>query len=530
MMDVPLQLKALLWRAEHLYADKQIIARVGDGFHTYTYTDYGRRVRRLSNALARLGIVPGDRVGTLAWNTTHHLEAYFAVPCMGAVLHTINIRLSAEQIGFIVEHAADRVLLVSPDQLETLGLIRDRLGAVEAVVVMAEGPPPSTDLPVPVLGYEELLAGESDVHDYPDLDENMAASMCYTSGTTGHPKGVVYSQRSTVLHALMLCVRGSIGVDEHERYMLVTPLSHVNCWGMPFGCLLQGATIVLPGERPSAGDYLSTIEHSRATVFVGAVTVGMMMRRELDQQPRRFDISSLHTLWLGGQAPPVSEMEWWEETHSASVCQAWGMTEASPLLTFCGLASQHDNADDASRFAVLGRQGQPLPLVELKLVDDSGAELPWDGAQPGEVLARSPWVASSYYDDDRSEASFTDGWFRTGDIGVISPDGYLTVVDRAKDLIKSGGEWISSVDLENALIAHPRVREAAVVAAPDPKWLERPVAFVVVTEPVSAEELALYLRERLPSFWVPDRFEFIDEVPKTGVGKFDKKVLRSQYV
>src|SRR5680860_707283 len=256
----------------------------------------------------------------------------------------------------------------------------------------------------------------------------------------------------------------------------------------------------------------------------------MLLRQALETADRDCDISSLHTLWLGGQAPPISEMRWWSERHGIHVCQAWGMTEASPLLTFCGLASQFDSADDSTRFEVLSRQGQPLPLVELKLMDDEGMEQPWDGLHPGEIWARSPWVANAYYNDARSAESFTEGWFRTGDIGYITSDGYLVLVDRAKDLIKSGGEWISSVDLENALIAHDKVREAAVVAAPDPKWIERPVAFVVLSEDVTAEELADYLRKRFPSFWVPDRFEFISEVPKTGVGKFDKKLLRRNYL
>lgn len=529
MMDRPLQLKSLLWRAEHLYGHKEIITRTNDGFRHCTFADFGRRVRRLSNALAGIGITTGDRVGTLAWNTARHYEAYFAVPCMGAVLHTINLRLSVDQVGFLIQHADDRVLLVSPDQLPILEQMKHRLSRVEAIVVLVDGTPPATSLPVPVLGYEELLATASDVYEFPDVDENSPAGMCYTSGTTGDPKGVVYSHRSTVLHALMLCVHGSIGIDEHERYLLVTPMSHVNSWGMPYGCMLQGSTVVLPGEHPLAPDYLEAIEYARATVCVAAVTVGMLMRRELEEGTRSYDISSLHTLWLGGQAPPISEMRWWSESHGVHVCQAWGMTEASPLLTFGAAASQYDGADADKRFEVLGRQGQPVPLVELKIVGDDGAEQSWDGTHPGEVLVRSPWVARLYYDDERSATSFRDGWFCTGDIGVMTADGYLTIVDRAKDLIKSGGEWISSVDLENALVAHPSVREAAVVAAPDPKWMERPVAFVVTSVEITTDELADYLLERFPKFWVPERFEFVDEVPKTSTGKFDKKALRSLF-
>lgn len=531
-MDVPLQLKALLWRAEHLYGHKEIITRSDDGFRTYTFAEFGRQVRRLANALAGLGIRPGDRVGTLAWNSDRHMEAYFAVPCMGAILHTINLRLSVEDIGQVINHADDRVLLIAPDQLPVLAKLSERLTRVKAVVLLSGVVPQENPLSMPMLTYEDVVTTASDRYDFPDVDESTAAGICYTSGTTGDPKGVVYSHRSTVLHALMLCMHGSIGVAERERYVLVTPMSHVNSWGMPYGCLLQGATIVLPGDHPVGADYLEVVDHSQASVIVAAVTVGMMMRHVLEEAaPGTYDISSLHTIWLGGQAPPVGEMRWWNDEHGVQVRQGWGMTEASPLLTFCGLTSEHDHLSDDRKYEVLSRQGQPLPLVELKLVGDQGDRQPWDGETVGEIFARSPWIARSYLDDPRSADSFTaDGWFSTGDIGHITPDGYVVVVDRTKDLIKSGGEWISSVSLENALIGHPHVREAAVVAAPDPTWLERPVAFIVVRRHVDAADLAAYLRGRFPAFWVPDRFEFIDAIPKTGVGKFNKKLLRSEYL
>ncbi|WP_281690225.1 long-chain fatty acid--CoA ligase [Pseudonocardia thermophila] len=526
MMDRPLQLKSLLWRAEHLFPHKKIITRVEGGFKEYTYGEYGRRVRKLAKALAHLGVRAGDRVGTLAWNTYQHFETYFAVPCMNAVLHTINTRLSPDQIGYIIRHAGDRVLLVSPDLLPLLEGIPDAVRDVEAIVVLGESAPAPTSLG-PVHWYEELIDRFDDDLEFPDVDENSAAGMCYTSGTTGNPKGVVYSHRSTVLHALMLCMHGSIGVSEQETYFLVTPLSHVNSWGMPYACTLQGASIVFPGVHPQAPHYLEAIEHGKATVCVAAVTVGMLMRGELERSERKYDLGSLHTLWLGGQAPPVAEMQWWERNVGARVTQGWGMTEASPLLTFTGLTSAHRDASDEERYRIMGTQGQPLPLVELKLVDDEGREQPWDGEHPGEILARSPWVARSYFDDERSGDSFRDGWFRTGDIGVIDREGYLRLVDRAKDLIKSGGEWISSVDLENALMAHPKVREAAVVARPDPKWLERPVAFLAVDEPVTDEEIREFLSGRFPKFWLPDAYVVVDEVPKTSVGKFDKKRMRA---
>ncbi|TYQ05516.1 UNVERIFIED_ORG: fatty-acyl-CoA synthase [Gordonia westfalica J30] len=530
MMDVPLQIKTLLWRAERLYGHKEVIARTDDGYDTFTYAALGKRARRLSNALADLGVKPGDRVGTLAWNTAEHIVAYYAVPCMGAVLHTINTRLSDEQIAYIIGHAGDTVLLVDADHMPVLERICDRLTDIRAVVQLTGAPAAESPLGVPLYSYADLIAEASDEYDYPDLDENTAASMCYTSGTTGDPKGVVYSHRSTVLHAMGLCTAGTIAVAEDQRYMLVTPLSHVNSWGMPFACAMQGATIVLPGTHPVGPDYLEVIEYAKPTVLVGAVTVGMLIRRALEENPGRYDISSLHTMWLGGQAPPIGEMKWWKSKHDIHITQAWGMTEASPVLTFCGLTTANRDSDEETRFQIFGTQGYPLPLVELKLISDTGSEVPWDGTTPGEVLVRSPWVIREYYDDERTASSFADGWFRTGDIATMTADGYLTIVDRAKDLIKSGGEWISSVALENALIGHSKVDEASVVSAPDPKWIERPVAFIVPSADVSADELKAYLKERFPSFWVPDRFEVIDELPRTSVGKFDKKRLRSEYL
>lgn len=530
MMDVPLQIKTLLWRAERLYANKQVISRTKDGFETFTLADLGHRARKLSNVLTKLGVQPGDRVGTLAGNIGEHLVAYFGVPCMGAILHTINFRLSDEQIAFTVADAGDSILLASEEQLPVLQRISDQLADVRAVILLDADAPAESGLPVPVHSYSALMAAASDVYDYPDLDENTAASMCYSSGTTGNPKGVVYSHRSTVLHALGLCTTSTIAVSEFERYMLVTPLSHVNSWGMPFACVVQGATIVLPGEHPVGADYLEVIQYAKVTTVVAAVTVGLMIRKALQDHPGEYDISSLHTMWLGGQAPPIGELKWWKENYDIHITQAWGMTEASPVLTFCALTTENQGADDEERFRIFGRQGQPLPLVEFKLLDDDGNEIKWDGTTPGEVLVRGPWVIRDYHNIPHSPDSFVDGWYRSGDIGTLTPDGYLTLIDRTKDLIKSGGEWISSVSLENALISYPTITEASVVAAPDPTWLERPVAFLVADEEQPEGELRAFLKEQFPSFWVPDRFEYIPEIPKTSVGKFDKKRLRAEYL
>lgn len=527
MMDRPLQLKSLLWRAERIFGDKKIVTRVDDSFVSYSYADYGRRVRRLASALSELGVSPGDRVGTLCWNTFEHYEAYFAVPCIGAVLHTINTRLSCEQISYIINHARDKVLIISPDQVPTVERMGDALSSVETFIILGFPSASASRLRSTQI-YEDLIASGDENFDLQDIDERSAAGMCYTSGTTGEPKGVLYSHRSTVLHALMLCLNGSIGVSESERYLLVTPMSHVNSWGMPFACALQGATLVLPGVQPRPADYLKAIEHESVSVCVAAVSVGMLMREEIESNTRTYDLSSLKTLWLGGQAPPVSEMRWWNDRYHTEVVQGWGMTESSPLLTFTTLKDKFLHASEEERYKLLSRQGLPLPLVEMKVVNDRGEEQPWDAQSAGEILVRSPWVARSYYNDPRSQESFQDGWFRTGDVGHIDPEGYLSLVDRTKDLIKSGGEWISSVDLENALMAHPAVREAAVVAVADPTWLERPVAYVSTRSPVEASELAGLVLSRFPKFWVPDQFIFVDEVPKTSVGKFDKKALRQR--
>lgn len=531
MMDRPLQLRMVLWRAERLFGDKEIVSRQDGGCHRYTYAEYTRRVRRLASALRDLGVGPRDRVGTLAWNTHQHLESYLAVPCMGAVLHTINPRLSADQIVYIINHAGDRVLLVSSDQLPLLERIWSRLSTVTACVVLDDNPVGSQARSTvsPLLDYEELLGGAHDEFEFPDLDEETPAGMCYTSGTTGNPKGVVYSHRSMVLHTLMLCLHGSIGVAEGETFLVVVPMSHVNSWGIPYACLLQGAKLVLPGVHPEPADHLRLIAGEEVSICVAAVTVGTLMREVLEQDRPDYALDSLRLLWLGGQAPPQSLMRWWDDHYGVTVVQAWGMTEASPLLTFTQPKSKFAGTEPERRYEVMGKQGLPMPLVELKVVDERGREQPWDGCSPGELLARSPWVARSYYDDSRSGDAFEGGWFRTGDVGTIDEDGYVALVDRTKDLIKSGGEWVSSIDLENALMAHPRVREAVVIGVADQRWLERPLACVVAKGALSRADLRSYLAQRFPKFWVPDQVVFVEQIPKTGVGKFDKKRLRTGY-
>ncbi len=512
MMDRPLLIKRLLWRAERIFGDKLVVSREGSGYHEYRYADLGHRVRRLAGALQALGIAPGDRVATLAWNTHRHLECYFAIPGMGAVLHTANHRLSDTQLAYTINHAGDRAVLVDPDLVPLLESIGNRLPSVRSYVVL--GPVPEGTTLDPVVGYEHLLAEANSV-ELPELAEDTAASLCYTSGTTGDPKGVLYSHRSTVLHALALCVRGSAEIAEEDTYLVVTPMSHVNAWGTPYACALQGTTLILPGTHPGPEDLLRIIDDRRPNVMVAAVTVGTMLRDAHERTGRRYRLNSLRRLWLGGQAPPAALTEWWQRDNGTVVVNGWGMTETSPIATFSP--------------NVLS-QGRPLPLVEMRITDEDGAELPWDGESVGELEVRSPWVAREYFNDPRSVDSFREGWLRTGDVSVFAPDGSMRLTDRSKDLIKSGGEWISSVDLENALMAHPMVREAVVIAIPDDTWLERPLACVEVRGTVTAEELRNHLLARFAKYWVPDHIVFVRHIPKTSAGKFDKKQLRARYL
>ena len=523
-----LNLVRVLERAAQYFPRKHIATRLADGsLFRYDYAHFARRTRRLASMLAELGVEPGTRVATLAWNTHHHLELYFGIPCAGAVLHTANLRLSEEHIAFTMNHAADRVLFFSPDLLATVARLAPLLETVEPFVMLADHAPPSSL--AGLVAYEELLARGDDDYRYPDVDEEAAASICFTSATTGNPKGVVYTHRGLVLHSLMLSHVDGLAISERDVLLPIAPMFHVNSWGVPFAGVGVGAEFVFPGERPHAADNVRLIEQEQVTFAHGAVTVGIDLRNLLEQEAH--DLSSLRGLMLGGQATPATLMHYFLERHGVPILTAWGSTECAPLATLTYLRRDQDGLADAEKIRIRTRQGIPAPLVERKIVADDGTPVPWDDTAVGEVYVRGPWIATDYLDDPRAADSFVDGWWKSGDIAAVDADGVMRLVDRAKDLIKSGGEWISSVDLENALMAHPGINEATVIGMPHEKWLERPVAFLTAAgaHPPSADTLREYLEGAgFARWWLPDRFVFVADIPKTGVGKFNKRLLRER--
>jgi fatty-acyl-CoA synthase len=531
MFDSQLLLHSLLWRTERLFAKKEIVTRLGPGeYHRYTYQDFGKRSRRLGDALKKLGLAPGERVGSLAWNTYRHLETHFAVPGIQSVLHTINLRLSPRQQKFTIDKAEDRFLLVDVDQLDLVAELLDMgLPSVERVIVYADGPVPEHRIELPVHSYEELLADADENVQFAEFDEKSAAAMCFTSATTGDPKGVIYSHRAMVLQAMCLAMHDKLNMSESQIWLEVAPMFHINGWNIPHTALLQGATLVLPGAHPSPADYVDIIEELGVTGMNAAVTIGTMIRDVVRASDRPRNLSTLDTLWLGGQAPSKAVMKWFNDEYSTEVMQGYGMTENSPQICFFALKSNLAGGTEDEIYSLRQTQGLPIPLLQIKIVDaKTGVELPWDGVSMGDFHVRSPFTASEYYRDDRTKDSMIDGWLKTGDVGCIDPEGYVLLKDRSTDLIKSGGEWISTIDLENALMLHPKVGEAAVVGIENEKWLERPLACVVPTDPSITED---ELREHLLAhgfirLWIPDTFLFVPEVPKTSIGKFDKKAIR----
>ena len=517
-----LTIQHILDRMRHVHGDREVVTLTDDGPTRISYEKLGGRIDRLCRALESLGIRNGDRVATFAWNSQRHLELYLGAPCMGAVLHTLNIRLFAEQLTYVANHAEDQIVFVDDSLVPILEQVAPTFETVRHYVVMGDGDTGS--LPN-VLRYEELIASQEEGYDYPELDEGTAAGLCYTSGTTGNPKGVLYSHRSNVLHAVMACAADTLGISFNDRVLPVVPMFHANAWGLPYTCAMAGADLVMPGRFLQAEPLAKLIASEQVTVAAAVPTIWMDLLHHVDEH--RCDLSSLRMVMCGGAAVPENLMRGFEERHGVQIIQGWGMTEMSPLGSTawppCGVTGEE-------QWPYRTAAGRLVPLVEARLVDDEGNQLPWDGESTGELEVRGPWIAAAYHNDPSGDEKFDGDWLRTGDIASIDARGYIRITDRAKDVIKSGGEWISSVELECELMAHPDVAEAAVIAKPDERWTERPLACVVLRPGAecSAQDLRDHLAPRVAKWWLPDEFAFIDEVPKTSVGKFDKKVLRRQ--
>jgi fatty-acyl-CoA synthase len=522
--DFPLTLNHIRRRMRDCNHGAEIVTLLEDGSVLRAgHAETTMRIDRLARVLAKLGIVQGDRVASFAWNNQRHFELYMGAPCVGAVLHTLNVRLFAEQLTYIVNHAEDRVIFVDDSLVPILEQLAPSFQGVEHYIVMGDGD--SGSLPN-VLRYEELLAeaGE-DSFDYPEVDERQAAALCYTSGTTGNPKGVLYSHRSISLHSSATLMADGSGLSRADRVLAVVPMFHANAWGLPYGAALAGSDLILPDRFLGAEPLAALIAAERPTLMGCVPTIFNDLLRYADGHPE-VDLSSLENAACGGSAVPRQLMKDFQERHGVRIFQAWGMTETSPVATYARPQEvEHDEAywDDRAK------QGRPLPWVELRLIDGNGAEVPWDGSSTGEIEVRGPWIAAGYFRED-DEEKFDSGWLRTGDIAAVDEKGFVQITDRAKDVIKSGGEWISSVELENELMSHPDVIEAAVIAKPDERWAERPLCCVVLREQADtdAQQLLEHLRGKVAKWWLPDEFAFVSEIPKTSVGKFDKKVLRGR--
>ena len=532
MMQTPLLLSSFIKRAEQYFPNKLIISRTGeDSIHRIPYREFAKRTRKLADALTKLGMKHGMKVGTFAWNHHRHLEAYFGVPGTGAILHMINIRLSPEHIAYVINHAGDEILLVDDNLFPHLEKLAPYLKTVKHYIIMGD----STEIPETSLenvhSYEALLAEASEDFVFPeDLDENTPAGMCYTSATTGNPKGVMYTHRGLVLHSYALGLADAMGLSERDVILPVVPMFHVNAWGMPFAAVFFGTTQVLPGPGLNPKLLLDLIEQEKVTITAGVPTIWLAVLKEQEQNPR--DLSSLRAVVSGGSASPKGLIRAFEEKLGVPFIVGYGMTETSPLVSLSVYSSGMTDLTMDEKIDVRALQGLPMPGLEVRIVNENG-DAPWDGKTMGELAIRGPWIASEYYNDERTAEAFRDGWLFTGDIAVMTEFGYLKLMDRTKDLIKSGGEWISSVDLENALMTHEDVFEAAVIAIPHEKWIERPLACVVLKEGKVADEemkqrLLTYLAGQFAKLWVPDDVVFLDEIPKTSVGKFLKASLRNQ--
>ncbi len=527
MMRTPLNLSHFLERAGQLFGGQEIVSRMPDkSLHRYTYADFYRRARLLAEALTRAGLNRGDRVATLMWNHYAHFETYFGAIVAGGVLHTLNLRLAPVDIAYIADHAGDRFLIVDDVLLPLLEQFRDKVEFERIIVVPLTGKPVAHGFD----DYEEFLKTASGDFEYPEMDENAPCAMCYTSGTTGRPKGVVYSHRSQVLHSLVQAMPDAVGISGHDVMLPVVPMFHANAWGVPYTAAMLGVKMVFPGPHLHPDDLLPLLQSERVTISCGVPTIWLAMEQVIAVNPEKWKLQPGLRLTVGGSAVPETLIRAYAK-FGVEILQGWGMTETSPLATVSKPTGLQGDLDEDARFKVRAMQGYPLPLVDVRAIGDEG-EAPWDGTTVGEMQVHGPWITGSYYGVPVSDENFSaDGWLRTGDVASIDKLGFMKISDRTKDLIKSGGEWISSVDLENSLMGHPAVQEAAVIAVPHPKWQERPLAVVVLKEgsTVDADELRTHLQARFAKWWLPDGFEFVEEIPKTSAGKFLKSKLRQQF-
>ncbi len=524
MQDAPLLVSGILRHGQHVYGDSRVITVTGpDGEAiTASFTKVAERAERLASALGRLGVGDGDRVGTILWNNQTHQEAYLAVPGMGAVLHTLNLRLFPEQLSYVINHAEDQVIIVDTSLVPLLARVLDQLTTVKHIVVAGDG---DTSALGATHSYDDLLAAEEPGYVWPTFDERQAAAMCYTSGTTGNPKGVVYSHRSTYLHSFAVTSGSTLGINEQDRVLSIVPMFHANAWGTPYAAFMTGADLIMPQQFLQAAPLAATIARHRPTLSAGVPTIWSDLLRY--SRTTEVDMSSLRMITAGGAAVPRQLIEQFRDELGVQLVQGWGMTETSPI---CSLALPPRGVPEDEEIVWRSKTGRVVIGVEVRVVAEDGSVLPDDGESVGEFEVRGPWITGSYYGEPTPER-FHDGWLRTGDIGSLDRRGYMQISDRTKDVIKSGGEWISSVELENEVMAHPGVVEAAVIAVPDERWSERPLVAVVLEDasPATAEELVAFLTDRVSRWWLPERWTFIEEVPKTSVGKFDKKALRARY-